>query len=114
MCAVAWGLNALDGVTAIPLLTQVPVIEWTPADSAFSPETFTLEGLGEDTLLTAALNRDGAGFEFSISATTEIEDIDDLNVELFANSEEGLFKLVFNALARVSVWLRADVVNSEG
>lgn len=114
MCALAWELNAFDGVTAIPLLTRSVTSEWSALDSVFTPETFTLEGLGEDTVLTAALKRDAAGFKMTFMATTDIEDTEDLIVELQASSENELLGTTLKAAARLSEWLGVDSSEASG
>lgn len=108
MCALAWVLNSLDGVTAIPLLTNAPSAEWTPESSTFSPDSLTLEGLGEDTFLTGMLKRDPSGFNLVLSGTTDLEDVEDLSIELQAGDEDGLFRSVLTAATRFAVWLEAD------
>ena len=111
MCALTWTLNSLDGVTAIPLLTKLPLDEWTPTASAFLPEDFTLEGLGEDSLLTATVKRDASGFNMELTGTTDLEGIEDLSIELKAETEEGIFRSIFSAAARFAVWLGADAID---
>jgi tetratricopeptide (TPR) repeat protein len=114
MCVLAWELNALDGVTAIPLLTRNATSEWRALDSAFTPENFTLEGLGEDTLLTATLVRNAVDFKMSFRATTDIEDIEDLVVDLQATSKDELLGTVLKATNRISEWLRGDMIEASG
>src|SRR5690606_35749123 len=108
MCALTWVLNSLDGVTAIPLLIREPRAEWDAAASAYTPDSYTLEGLGEDTLLTAELKQSSAGFTWALTGTTDLEDVDDLSFELNVPSEDALFIAILQAVARFSVWLGAD------
>jgi tetratricopeptide (TPR) repeat protein len=114
MCALAWILNSLDGVTAIPLITKAPSVAWTSEDSAFTPDSYTLEGLGEDTLLTATLKRDAAGFTMTVTGITDIEDIDDFSIELQTPSEDELLGSVLDAAIRLSVWLGSDASDANG
>ena len=115
MCALAWLLNSLDGVTAIPLLTSAPSSEWTPASSAFTPDDFTLDGLGEDTFLTAVLRRDASGLSLAVTGSTDLEGIEDLSIESRADTEEALFRSMLNIAARFADWLGATAsdVNEE-
>lgn len=108
MCALVWSLNSLDGVTAIPLLTKIPSAEWMPEDSLFTPDSFTLEDLGEDTILTTRLARESSAFSFVLNASTDLEDIDDLVIDLKADNEETLYRLVLNSTATIATWLGAN------
>lgn len=105
VCVLAWELNSIDGVTAIPLLIKAPENEWIAEDSSFTPETFTLDGLGEDTIITAALRRDEIGFNISLAITTEIEHVEDLTFELRANGEHELLAAILDAAGRIGRWL---------
>ena len=114
MCALTWELNALDGVTAIPLLIRTVTDKLTVENSTFTPETFMLEGLGEDTFVTATLNREIAGLKLSLTATSDVEDADDLAIELHAISEDDLVGAVFEAVKQLREWLDVDESETTG
>lgn len=113
MCALTWVLNSFDGVTAIPLIMDSPLsaVDWKPSASAFNPDSFMLDGLGEDTLVTAILQREFDAFKWVLTGTTDIEDEETFSIELRADDIGELPSLILEAADHLGLWLGEDIDN---
>lgn len=106
MCALAWALNSLDGVVVMPLLVDAPSATWEPNNSAFTPDDVQLDALGEDTVITASLERNTAsGYVLSLSAVSDVEGSDDVSVDVTGDSFVVLLNGVINAVPTFATML---------
>lgn len=106
MCLLSWYTNSVEGVTAIPVLVSDPSLEtWSPANSAFTPESFSLDELGEDSTIVSELTQGEQGYILVCVATSELEDEEDLRVEVRGNSLTDLLAEFVLQLPQFARWI---------
>lgn len=105
MCALSWTLNTLDGATAMPVLIREPVVDWSAADSAFGTDDLSLEGLGEDTIVSGRLSKDDVRYTLTLTATSDVDDSEDLVVRIEGADERELLNGILEAAGTFASWL---------
>lgn len=109
MVVLAWLLNSVEGVTALPILTRnVTQSSWSSKDSLFGPGEFQLDGLGEDTIVTAVLSLSAGANTFKLTATTELEETEDLVITISSSSIGEIAGTLLRKFADIVEWLEGE------
>lgn len=110
MTVLAWAVHSLDGVVVLPLLSASPT---ESSSKFFTPESFSLEGLGEDTVFTASLKRESDVYLLDILAETELENVDDLKYTVLGQSLPELASALVHSLNKIAAWLDGSATETD-